>query len=366
MRVLELNDRFPDRRVEKTIHSDQRLGHSVRAVTIYLAPGFSMDQVEFIKFPLSLHHALFRMKKFRMALKQVIEEVDPDVIHAHNVFFARASIEQGYPVVYNDHEYWSFQEKHNHPFSTPWTPRFLKKKLSWFYRYPIIKKWEKEVLQNSVVISVHENIVREHLRVCPAGFVMPNQPEREEVQGVWEQAKKSERDFDAVYVGGDMLTKSYAHRQAHQSYKDLKSRGFRLLIVGDKKAQFGNQILSVGFVPHQEIYKYTIRGKTGLLPWKSHPYFKYVSPNKLYFYFHSGAIPIVPKEVSVPYENEKVLAKFSSLRELPQVLHRIVSSKIDHEGIVNHAKEHYLWEYHESALKNAYEKALEVSGKLPR
>ena len=41
-------------------------------------------------------------------MKKVIDQVRPDIIHAHNVFSAKMAKEiDKYPIVYDNHEYWS-------------------------------------------------------------------------------------------------------------------------------------------------------------------------------------------------------------------------------------------------------------------
>ena len=44
-------------------------------------------------------------------IKKILEEVRPDIVHAHNLTSAKLVSELDVPMIYNDHEYWSIYIK---------------------------------------------------------------------------------------------------------------------------------------------------------------------------------------------------------------------------------------------------------------
>lgn len=350
MHILQINDRLPDIRIERTIHSDIRLGHKVSFIGLDVKDPKDVPNVHTLN--MSLRDTLFRMKKFQTALKKLVKQIDPDVIHAHNIFLARAALDLGYPLVYNDHEYWSKDMLANNPFALPWTKEFLKKKVTWVYRYLKISSWEKQVLSKSVVIVTHENVAKEHRKRCKWVFVIPNMPERREVENIWSPALKSKREFDATYIGNDFTRKSYPFRQSYQAFSILHKKGVKMIVIGDRKLKSDEFVRSVGYVPHDEMYKYTIQAKTGLIPWNPHPCLQYKDSNKFYIYMHSGAFPIIPYFMK-PQHDEFCL-RFKKVHEIPALIEQ-AKRQDNVKEIIEYAKKYHLWEYYEERLKQAYE-----------
>ena len=112
MRVLHLSDSsLPDWRIEKAALSSKKVGHNVYFAGRPTSPSNKsiFDKIYLInwnsrsrnKFPLYWYSLKKQMKK-------VFKEVNPDIIHAHNVFSAKMAKEiGGNPIVYDNHEYWS-------------------------------------------------------------------------------------------------------------------------------------------------------------------------------------------------------------------------------------------------------------------
>ncbi|MFX1512917.1 MAG: glycosyltransferase [Promethearchaeota archaeon] len=351
LHVLQLSHFLPDWRVEKTIHSDIRLGNKISYVGLRVDNTRSIPNIHILN--QSMHTALYRMNKFRRELKLIISNIDPDVIHAHDLVLARAALNLDYPLVYNDHEYHSRMEWANNPWTTPWTKRFLKRKFSWIYRYPIFRKWERELLVNSVVIVTHKNVALEYRKLGASVFVMPNQPEKAEVEKIRKQAQTCVRTYDGVYVGNDMSFKTAVHRQAHQAYAILK-RNHKLLVVGDNNLESSGKVVSVGFVQHEMIYQYVMQAWTGLLAWKPHPQQYYTDTNKFYFYIHTGAAPIVPYTFDlVPFDH---VLKFKNVHQIPALI-EYAKKHFDPVELIENAKQ-YTWENQDDQLKQAYESIL--------
>ena len=112
MRILHLSDgSLPDWRIEKAAISSKNKGYEVyfagKKVSESYKSIFDKNLVIYWnsrtrnKFPVYW----YGLKK---QMKRIIDEVRPDIIHAHNVFSAKMAKEiDTYPVVYDNHEYWS-------------------------------------------------------------------------------------------------------------------------------------------------------------------------------------------------------------------------------------------------------------------
>ena len=116
MRILHLSDSsLPDWRIEKAAISSKNRGYEVYFAGKKISPNYqSIFEKNFVinwtsrarnKFPVYWSNLKKQMKK-------IIAEVRPDIIHAHNVFSAKMAKEiDSYPVVYDNHEYWSIYLK---------------------------------------------------------------------------------------------------------------------------------------------------------------------------------------------------------------------------------------------------------------
>lgn len=356
MHILQISETLPDRRVEKTINSDYKLGNKVSYIGLKVDSPEKFSNVHILN--MTLKDILYNNNVFREKLGEIITEIDPDIIHAHDIYLGIASIKQGYPVVYNDHEFHSMKEKANNPLSTPWTRLFLKRKISWFYRYYKLLKWEEQLFKNSAIIVANKNVAQEHRKRGASTFLMPNFPTLDEVKGVWEIAKNSEREFDVTYVGNDMGIKSTPYRQGHKIF-NIITKNNNLLVVGDRKLTSRNNCTSIGYVKHNEIYKYMVRAKTGILAWKPHKFHFYCSPNKIYFYIHSGTTPIIPYTLKTPKLENCFM--FKKINEIPDLIER-AKRYMDTNKVLEEAKE-YLWEKNEEELRLAYLSAQEIFSK---
>lgn len=353
MHVLQISETLPDRRVEKTIRSDIKLGNKVSYIGLRVDD--SLKTPNYHELSLTLKTALYRVRKFKQKLKELVLEVDPDIIHAHDILLSHAALDLGYPVVYNDHEFHSKKEWIANPLATPWTRIFMGRKITWPYRYLTYRRWESELFKKAIVIVANENVAKEHRKKGATTFIMPNYPEKLEGKKVWDRALRSEREYDGVYIGNDMTRKSPPYRQAHQAYQLLKNK-WQIIIIGDRTLKSNQNILSTGYIPHEMIYDYTMRSWTGLLAWKPHQFHPYCSPNKYYFYIHSGAVPIVPKTLEIPIFDLSL--KFKAIHQIPELI-SYAKKHIDPAEVIEKAKD-FIWERNEPQLKCAYEQAFSL------
>ncbi len=348
MKILEITESFPDARVEKTIQSELKFGHKVSALGINLHKKEVVPDQHEVN--VSTKEIVFNTKKANKKIQDKIKEIDPDLIHVHNIFFAQSVAELNFPFIYNDHEAWSLQERANHSLILPWNKEFLKKKFTMPYRYLKFKHWEKRIFKKAkAVIVVNVNLQSIYETKCKNVITIPNCPPLSEVKPVWKKALESQRDFDTVYVGNDFRKKSMPMRQSFDAYKALQKSNLKVLLVGEKIAGRTKNFESVGWVDHSKIYEYLVRAKTGLIPWKHNDFHKYINPNKYYMYLHSGALPLLP--MGMQTLNDPLSVKINDTKNIVEIINQNKNSH-EPEDMIKIAKIVGIWENYEDQLKD--------------
>lgn len=109
LRILHISHGgLPDPRIEKTALTMRKEG----ATTIFLggrpSKGQSenaFDEVHYRRLPSSIRYVFD--PTFSRRWRNKISELEPDVVHAHNVTTATYLLEMELPAIYDNHEYWS-------------------------------------------------------------------------------------------------------------------------------------------------------------------------------------------------------------------------------------------------------------------
>ncbi|MFW9794256.1 MAG: glycosyltransferase family 4 protein, partial [Candidatus Thorarchaeota archaeon] len=161
MRILHISHTgLPDPRVEKTAMTMQKEGHELiflggrpdigQSLSVF-KESYCIPMVNNLRFVID---SRFKRKWIRM-----IDEIKPDVIHAHNLIAGSMILDTNYPVIYDDHEYWGKQ-------AFRFGSRGFIRKLALVPLEQKIPKWEKQMLENYPVLTVSENIAKEHRRIA--------------------------------------------------------------------------------------------------------------------------------------------------------------------------------------------------------
>ncbi|MFW9856156.1 MAG: glycosyltransferase [Candidatus Thorarchaeota archaeon] len=361
MRILHLSDKLPDVRVERFIQLDSMLGHS---------NAFFGDISDPLQSALELPHSMkyfnieigrqfrwgiIKQKYFDMIEKTIIE-FDPDVIHAHNIYFLNfinrflTKTKSVTPIVYNDHEYWSksMQIISSAFFSS----------LNWFrairtrYRSWIYQKWEKKFVHNRTVLTVSKKIAEAHEENYNPSFVsyIPNMPTLKECSAINLVERRKQKTV--VYIGSDFTVKNVPCRNTGTILEEwTKQKPAKLILIGDSNIQSDDVITSLGTIPHISLYHHASMAHFGALAYLPHHFHEYISPNKIYIYIHAGALPILPK--SVPFEVD--VPRFSSTPEFLEILHN--HSIPDANELRSIAAESLIADNYLGTLKEAYEDA---------
>jgi hypothetical protein len=99
---------LPDSRIEKTALTMKRQGHEL--LVLGGRPAQSQDLNAFSEthyVPVGNNLTLVIDPRIKSRWIKKIDEIGPDVVHAHNIVAAIMMLDTEYPVVYNDHECWS-------------------------------------------------------------------------------------------------------------------------------------------------------------------------------------------------------------------------------------------------------------------
>lgn len=325
MRILHTSHTgLPDARIEKTALTMKKDGHKV----IFLGglpirnqsiPVF--DEVHYI--PMVNNLKFVMDSRFKQKWIKKIDEIKPDAVHAHNINAAAIMLDTEYPVIYDDHEYWSkqvfrFGER-----------GFLRK----IALKPFVKRipiWEREILERYPVLTVSENIAKEHREIASHVGVTKNYPATAEA----ERLINSEVRAGNVYVGGDFNIPKFA---PHRDMTGLRDAINFEIITG---------------IEHDAMMERLTRFRFGLTPWRAHPFHKYCEPNKHYEYLVAGLQVILTASLAYPFHNEPYVHSFETYEEIPELIDSI--KIIDGKEIMNHSKERYVWEKQEHVIRDIY------------
>jgi len=319
---------LPDARIEKTARTMKKEGHEI----IFLGGGNSntqnlnaFDEMHSIPLVNDLDIALNPITKRKWLRK--IDELRPDIVHAHNVQVARYLLDRDYPTVYDDHEYWSIQL---YLYTDRKMPRALASRPIAF----LIPGWEKKLITRYPTIVVHEGIARIYRKWCRWVGVTENVPALYQVDQL--QDKDSRKGL--VYVGCDF--------KANRYHPSRNMRGIRKLL---------NLEVLCG-LPYNEMMEALTNYKIGINPWQKHPNHVFTSSNKNFEYLHAGLQVVVNNLLRDSFSNKKYIHGFEDYNDIVGVIESIES--VPAREIMEYARKTYVWENQEHVIRNAYKVAL--------
>lgn len=258
-----------------------------------------------------------------------INELKPDVVHAHNIVVANFMLKSAYPTIYDDHEYWSRN------LQVLKTRGFIKR----IANIPMsrkVPKWEHEILRRFPVITVSEAIAKEHRKASSWVGVVHNYPYLFEVKHLKSHPSRE----GTVYVGWDFGLRKF------KPYRDL---------TGLKEALDFDVLTGL---PHDVLMEKLTHYRVGLNPFLEHPWHKYSDANKTYEYFHAGLHVVTNQLILKSLPNERYASSFKDYSDIRDVVESIPD--INAEAIMEHARKKYIWDLQEEIIATAYSKALET------
>ncbi|MFW9888121.1 MAG: hypothetical protein ACFFER_08065 [Candidatus Thorarchaeota archaeon] len=257
---------------------------------------------------------------------RAINKVSPDVLHVNDVIVVKFAFRTNYPTVFDDHEYMSHQIPY---FAKRKMPRGLASKPL----VTLIPRWESKALKRYPTLTVSDMIAQDHRKHSRWVGVTPNVPTFREISGVPRRVTRK----GLVYVGTDFK------KEGFYSLRDMS--GLRDILEFDVITGLShNQMMN-------ELTKY----KIGLTPWKEVPMHYYACPNKTYEYLHAGLQVVTNRLLHRVFSDNPYVHAFRDYNDILEVIEAVPD--VDPSKIMDHAREHYIWEKHEHVIKEAYKRA---------
>jgi glycosyltransferase involved in cell wall biosynthesis len=329
MIILHLShSSLPDRRVQRSANTANKKGHSCYFAGKNPRPN-RIDKSLFKEFYHIPWYSLVKLhppilwNKLKMIVEEVLSEVQPDIIHAHDVFAGKMCLDLDFPFIYDSHEYWNpvIPLKYNNSLVYD-----IKKWVSNNYAKELWGKWQIQIVKQAPTVTVSPSIVEELSQYSENVFLLPNFPSISETLDVDYREKESE--LSCVYIGNDLTRKS-RHRDINaiasifREFEDIK-----LNVVGDRMLKSSKNIISKGYMNYSNLLNELTRHHLGLIPWNPHPYHKYCLPNKVADYSHAGLKVLASNSLTSVHEMLKEHSiSFNNLQEFKDILRTLRESK---------------------------------------
>lgn len=368
MRVLHLSDSsLPDRRVERSSMSVKKSANICYFAGLNPKPSDMdrklYDEIFHISWSpqVKLHLQPF-WNGVKSEIIEIIKEVDPHLIHAHDVFAGKMCKEIGIPFVYDSHEFWS-KEMPLKLVRRGLQILAVKHMVAKSFGLNLWTSWQKEIVSETPTLTVSQRAVDSLKEFGGSVYLLPNFPFYSEVEKIYFLEK--EDDFSCAYIGNDFTVLTKHRNIEHLQGLFLNSETGDLYVIGDRKFRSDGKIHSLGFLPYNEMLERLTSFHVGLLTWSPHPYHSYCLPNKVADYAHAGLITLLTSSLESATEilGDKGIV-ISDPSKLLGVLRGLYRKKDQIENtsreIVDFARKNLIWDKYEKNIFSAYKLALEI------
>jgi glycosyltransferase involved in cell wall biosynthesis len=376
LKVLHISESsLPDWRIEKSAITAKREGYDV----FFAGEKNIRDYKNFIFNKIFQFHWNVRAKykfplSYRIVKKKIhsiIDEIRPDIIHAHNILPAKIASEFDIPFVFDDHEYSSMHGKVIYEFfkikesldnSKINKIRWIARKSLKRYMSKLWIEWEKEIVSQYPTITVSDRIAEEFKKYNSNHkiFVVPNVPMKNEITDL--DNPDYHKELSSVYMGSDGLVPlPYPNRDMSGLIETFNNNEIgRLEILGwNDPNKETHKVQFHGYQSRNDIFKILRKSSIGLVPWKKHWSHYFVNPNKTYDYVHAGLLVICTSDLKTIYSNlggNCIL--IDNYDELVQKL-KYFSHNIDELNKLriksfNFAKDNLIWEKYDHNIVEVY------------
>ncbi|MBD3189617.1 MAG: glycosyltransferase [Candidatus Heimdallarchaeota archaeon] len=300
-----------------------------------------------------------QLKNILEELKSIIEEVDPDLIHTHNIFMANIAQKLDVPFVYDDHELWSQEIKYSKKTSIKGMGTKTLQKIL----YP---RWEEQIATSKVIFVPSTGIQRFYKKKYDSRYVfkLPNMPLLNEVNKI-EFNEPVKKELHTVAIGV-RTTSKFSSRNIDEFINlwEEKSSIGKLIIIGQNDLESKKNLISTGRISHFECYQVASTAHVGIIPFKPHPYHEFSGANKAYIYLHSGLVLVVPetqKEFTKIIDDLDQGFYFNNYQQIATYLeeHKKDLLNIDKKSIIDIAREQFVLDNYQENLIQGYKIALE-------
>lgn len=291
-------------------------------------------------------------------LKTVIDQVKPDIIHAHNIFVGFPLTFFDYPMILDDHEYYSLHTRAQNELNKKLMNKFITKikEKRW-------EDWENKIGEKCPIITVSQPIANSHEKYCKNVYVVPNYPVKDEI--ILKNFKPAgKRELHTIYLGRDSWENFSAVRNInglHELFNSKSDIG-KLIRIGVSEPNTSN-IQCFGLKKMPEAYRIMQEeGHVGLLTWKKHWFHRYCNPNKAYEYAHCGLQVIITNDFEAVIDDfGKFCDKISDLNDLAHILqfYKENPDELNKKRLesLEYARKNFVWEKVENRILEAYKKA---------
>jgi glycosyltransferase involved in cell wall biosynthesis len=379
MKVLHVSQLgLPDWRVEKSALTGINYGYRVFFAGNLLSDYHTYDSKIFeklykIEWPDSnypknqfLPYILFGKTSIwnsvKKQIKEILGELRPDIVHAHNLQSAKLISEFDVPMIYNDHEYWSIYIKRIYESKLlKDNGKFASKKKNFLYNriIKIWSKWESDIVSKYPTIVTSKTTLNEmEQKYSKEIFLLPNFPMKNETS--MSQSPRFHDELSSVYAGIESLKGIPAHRNmiGLERVFDENDVG-KLILIGKTNFQPSEKVIDRGLLSRDDMYTEMAKCSIGLLPMKRIRSHKYINPNKTFEYAHAGLHIICTSSftdvISTLQNNCTIFDDYNDLTDELLYFHNnkeeLYKNRIN---IFNFAKEHLLWEKYEKNILEAY------------
>lgn len=380
MKILHLStEGLPDWRIEKSALTALNKGHEVvfagsKSPFIYNRNTFSKIY-EVIWTAKARYGFPYYWHMVKKQIYQIIKEVLPDIVHAHNIFSAKMMLEFDIPFVYDDHEFWSRHsqlllemdklneiqgEKVSLNETIRGVRRRVKRKIINRHVNRLWAKWERELVSSVPTITVSNEIANK-LRVIGNSnkiFVVHNFPMKFEVGGLGNPRQHDQ--LSSVYAGSDGHNKKkYPSRNIDGLTDIFTNNNVGDLTIIGWNGEFSEKIKYTGFLDRNDMYEVMSNNSIGLIPFKKHWSHEYINPNKAYEYAHAGLLVMCTnsfKEIkSVLKEHCVTFDDYDEMKEeLLYFKNNMDELYYKRLNLFEYARNNLIWELNEKQILEAY------------
>jgi len=370
---------LPDWRIEKSALTALNKGHEVvfagsKSPFIYNRNTFSKIY-EVIWTEKARYGFPYYWHMVKKQIYQIIKEVLPDIVHAHNIFSAKMMLEFDIPFVYDDHEFWSRHsqlllemdklneiqaEKVSLNETIRGVRRRVKRKIINRHVNRLWAKWERELVSSVPTITVSNEIANK-LRVIGNSnkiFVVHNFPMKFEVGGLGNPRQHDQ--LSSVYAGSDGHNKKkYPSRNIDGLTDIFTNNNVGDLTIIGWNGEFSEKIKYTGFLDRNDMYEVMSNNSIGLIPFKKHWSHEYINPNKAYEYAHAGLLVMCTnsfKEIkSVLKEHCVTFDDYEEMKEeLLYFKNNMDELYYKRINLFEYARNNLIWELNEKQILEAY------------
>jgi hypothetical protein len=194
-----------------------------------------------------------------------------------------------------------------------------------------IKRLEKSVLSKHPTVTTNVRVLNEHMKRDYVWLdYISNAP------ALWQlkHIRFGEKRHGVVYAGSDV---DKGVTIPHRDMSGLSDHIAYDTITG---------------LSHADMMQKLTEYKFGIVGWKYHPVLPFKNQNKTYEYLHAGLQMIIPEHLAWQFSDQPFIHVFESYDEIPAIIAN--APDIDPWVIVNHAREHYLWDSSSHVYERAY------------